>query len=54
MVQEPPKAEGVVLDLIHFLAQINVGKSPTKANKNPQKSPNKNQANNKAQQKTDI
>lgn len=45
MVWGLPKAEGVVLDLIHFLAQMNVGKKPNPYKQKPtKKSPNKNQA----------
>lgn len=50
MVQEPTKAEGVTLDLIHFLAQILVEKKQPKQTKPPSKSPEKPQANNKEQQ----
>lgn len=49
MVWGLPKAEGVVLDLIHFLAQMNIGKNPTHTNKNPQKI-TKQKTSNKAQQ----
>lgn len=51
MVQEPAKAEGMTLDLIHFLEQIIVEKNQPKQTKTHPKITQKTpQTNNKAQQ----